>query len=178
MATHSKPTVTKVYDVADIVRQGVVDPRRTFPAIMRLASSADWKEREVAATILVEVGKKQPDQIIEEMILWADHADPNIRRAASEGLRGVARKEPEKVLPVLERLKADASIYVKKSVANVLRNAGNYHPEFTLNVCGAWASVKNPHTDWIIKDALRKLKATYPERVDDIVSALSPRTAK
>jgi 3-methyladenine DNA glycosylase AlkC len=162
--------VTKVSDVKGIVQQAATDPQRTFPAIMELASSRDWKKREVAATILVEASKKKPAWIIEEMIRWADHSDPNVRRAASEVLRGVARKEPEKVLPVIEKLKADPNIYVKKSVANVLRNAGNYHPEFVLSICRAWASVKDSHTDWIIKDALRKLKETCTASVEEIIT--------
>ncbi|HEY0429034.1 MAG TPA: HEAT repeat domain-containing protein [Pyrinomonadaceae bacterium] len=142
----------------DIVRQAIDDPKQSFPVIMKLAMSEDWKEREVAATILVETGKKRPGQVIEEMFLWADHTNPNVRRTASEGLREIARRKPELILPILEKLKRDAHIYVKKSVANVLRNAGNYHPDFVLRICSEWAADKNPHTDWIIKDGLRKLR--------------------
>src|SRR4051794_39187127 len=114
--------VTKLSDVRDIVRQAIDDPQQSFSAIMELASSEDWKEREVAATILVEGSKKKLIEIVAEMILWADHPDQNVRRTASEGLRNVARKKPELVLPVIEKLKDDPNIYVKKSVANVLRN--------------------------------------------------------
>src|SRR5262245_8439767 len=122
--------ITKAADVKHLVANAISHPQEAFSAIMKLASSEDWQEREVAATILVEASKKKSGEIIEEMTLWAKHPDPNIRRCASEGLRGVARKNPELVLPVLARLKADPNIYVKKSVANVLRNAGNYHPDF------------------------------------------------
>jgi 3-methyladenine DNA glycosylase AlkC len=162
--------ITKLSDVTDIVRQAIDDPRQTFPAIMELASSEDWKEREVAATILVEGSKKKPDEIVAEMILWADHPDLNVRRTASEGLRAVARKKPELVLPVIAKLKDDPHMYVKKSVANVLRNAGNYHPEFVLRICGEWALGRNAHTAWIIKDGLRKLKAKYPGEVEEIIA--------
>jgi 3-methyladenine DNA glycosylase AlkC len=150
--------VTKLSDVKEIVRQVINDPKQFFPVIMKLAISEDWKEREVAASILVETSKKKPEQVIEEMFLWADHANPNVRRTASEGLRAIARKKPELILPILEKLKCDSNIYVKKSVANVLRNAGNYHPDFVLKVCAEWENEKNPHTAWIIKDGLRKLK--------------------
>lgn len=111
---------------------------------MDLAESDDWKERKVAATILVEVSKKNSGQVVEEMLLWAGHSNSHIRRTASEGLRYVARKNPELVLPVIEKLKNDSTSYVKKSVANILRNAGNYHPDFVLKVCGEWAADKNP----------------------------------
>src|SRR5687768_14516976 len=98
--------ITKLSDVPGMVRQTIADPHSSFPAIMKLASSDDWKEREVAASVLVEGAKKKPGEIIAEMILWADHQDPNVRRTASEGLRSVARKQPELVLPVITRLKA------------------------------------------------------------------------
>ncbi len=169
--------VTKASDVKHIIERAIYDPRQSFPAIMELARSEDWKEREVAATILVEVSKQKAGEIIQEMILWADHPDVNVRRTASEGLRDVARKNPELVLPVLTKLKGDPNTYAKKSVANVLRNAGNYHPEFVLKICEEWAAEGSPHTAWIIKDGLRKLKAKYPVKVEEIVASSSPRAA-
>jgi 3-methyladenine DNA glycosylase AlkC len=162
--------ITKVSDVRDLVKQAINDPRRSFPAIMKLAASEDWKEREVAASVLVEASKKKPGDIVAEMILWADHANPNVRRTASEGLRDVARKNPGVVLPVIAKLKADPNLYVKKSVANVLRNAGNYHPDFVLSVCTEWAKERNANTTWIIKDGLRKLRAKYPKQVAEIIA--------
>ena len=162
--------VSKLSDVSGIVKQALSDPRRSLPAILKLASSEDWKEREVAASILVQVSKKRPDDIVAEMIRWANHPNPNVRRTASEGLRYVARKQPQLVLPVIAKLRADPSTYVKKSVANVLRNAGNYHPEFVLSICTEWAKARDVNTAWIIKDGLRKLRATYPEEVARITA--------
>src|SRR5688500_20152193 len=86
--------ITKVSDVSDLLTQAREDPQGSFPAILKLANSEDWKEREVAATLLVEASKKKSDEIIAEMIRWADHSNPNVRRTASEGLRNVARKQP------------------------------------------------------------------------------------
>jgi 3-methyladenine DNA glycosylase AlkC len=86
-------------------------------------------------------------------------------------LKDVGRKQPELALPVITKLKADRILYVKKSVANVLRNAGNYHPEFVLKVCADWAKGKNSDTEWIIKDALRKLKADRPKEVAKIIAS-------
>jgi 3-methyladenine DNA glycosylase AlkC len=169
--------ITKLSDVADTVKQVIDNPQQSFPFILRLAGSQDWQEREVAATILVEGGKKKPDEIVAEMFLWANHPNPNVRRTASEGLRGVARKQPELVLPVIAKLKDDPNMYVKKSVANVLRNAGNYHPAFVLKLCEAWAHGRNIHTAWIIKDGLRKLRAKYPEKVEAIIGLSAQRAA-
>jgi 3-methyladenine DNA glycosylase AlkC len=161
--------ITKLSDVSDLLGQTRHHPQKCFPAILKLASSKDWKEREVAATLLVEASKKTPDDVVAEMTRWADHSNPNVRRTASEGLRDVARKQPELVLAVIAKLKADPNLYVKKSVANVLRNAGNYHPEFVLKVCADWAKENNPDTAWIIKDALRKLRVSHSQQVAKIV---------
>src|SRR6185295_3226003 len=144
--------VTKVSDVNELLTQARQNPQKAFPAILKLANSEDWKEREVAATLLVEASKKKADEIIAEMIRWADHSDPNVRRTASEGLRDVARKQPVLILPVVAKLKTDPNLYVKKSVANVLRNAANYHPQFVLKLCADWARGKYADTAWIIKD--------------------------
>ncbi len=125
--------------------------------------------REVAATCLVEIGKKRTDEVLQEMLLWADDSDPNVRRTSSEGLRDVARRNPDKVLPVIEKLKADGNLYVKKSVANVLRNASKYNPHFIFELCKKWALLDNPNTDWIIKDGIKKLP---PEQQKEIMSLL------
>lgn len=161
---------TKVSDVKNIVKKGSVNPKAAFPEIRKMAESADWKVREVAATALVEISKKKSAEVIQELVHWASDKDPNVRRAASEGLRDVARKNPESILHAIEKLKADSNIYVKKSVANVLRNAGRYKPEFVLALCKKWAAAKNPDTNWIVKDGLRKLKATHAKEVREIVS--------
>ena len=167
--------VRKVADVADLVAKGKDEPRRALPAVRRLAGSRDWQAREVAATVLVEISKKQADAVIEAMLVWAEDADVNVRRAASEGLRHLARVSPERIVPVLDQLMADESQYVKKSVANVLRNASKRHPEFVLSLCRRWSRSGNPHTHWIIRDGLRKLKETDPQAVDKIVAELRGR---
>jgi 3-methyladenine DNA glycosylase AlkC len=108
--------------------------------------------REVAATALVEISKKQPDRVLAEMLIWSTDRDSNVRRPASEALRYLARKHPADALPVLENLKADSNLYLRKSVANVLRNAVNYNADFVLNVCSRWAALRDTNTNWIIKD--------------------------
>lgn len=164
--------ITKISDVKSLLGRAVGDLRSAIPEIRALAASEDWKEREVAATLLVEAGKKKPDEVVAEMFTWADDPDPNVRRCASEGLRGVTRKEPDIVFPVLAKLKADSDLYVKKSVANVLRNAGNYHADKVFDLCRKWATNANANTSWIIKDGLRKLKIKYPNEVEAILASL------
>jgi len=164
--------VTKVSEVKDIVKKGIVKPKAVFPEIKKMAENDDWKVREVAATVLVEISKKKVDEVIQEMMRWVDDSDPNVRRTASEGLRDVARKNPEKVSPVIEKLKSDSNIYVKKSVANVMRNASRKNPEFVLNLCKKWIILKDTNTNWIIKDGLRKLKESRPKEVDGILNLI------
>ena len=82
--------VTKVSDVKEIVKKGIANPRQAFPEIKALARSDDWAEREVSATALVEISKKQPDELIAEMLRWSKVQDPNVRRTASESLRHIA----------------------------------------------------------------------------------------
>ena len=164
--------VTKVADVRDLVNSGVANPRQVFPNIKALAKSDDWAEREVSATALVEISKKQPEKIVAEMLIWSKDRDPKVRRTASEALRHVARNHPANVIPILEHLKADSNLYVRKSVGNVLRNAGNYDPDFVLSVCSQWATLHNTNTNWIIKDGLRKLKTTRPAEVERILRSL------
>ena len=165
--------VTKVSEVKDIVQRGIKDPREVFPGIRKLAESEDWKVREVAATALVEISKKRRGEVIGEMLSWVEDKDANARGAAVEGLRDIARKDPEAVVPVLERAKADDSLYVRKSVANVLRNTGRKNPHFVLDLCRRWAGLRQPNTNWVIKDGLRRLKNSHPEKVREILEGLT-----
>ena len=162
----------KIADLPHLVPKGRADPNAAFPEIRSLAASASWQEREVAATALVEIGKKQANAVVGELLRWARDPDPNIRRAASEGLRDIARKTPDAVVPVLELLRSDPALYVRKSVANVLRDAGKRHPVFVLDLCRSWAAVGDAHTDWVVKDGLRKLRESEPEEVERIVGSL------
>ena len=75
-------------------------------------------------------------------------------------------------MSVIEKLKADNDLYVKKSVANILRNASKRNPEFVLRVCNKWLTLKNPNTQWIIKNGLIKLKESHSEEVNAILNLL------
>ncbi len=164
--------VTKVSDIKEVVRRGRSDPKSAFAELKQLAAASNWQTREVAATALVEIGKTDQDAVVREALRWAKDRDPNVRRAASEGLRGIVKVDPDAVRPVLELLRGDSELYVKKSVANVLRNASAKHADFVLHLCGQWVRSYNRDTQWIVKEGLRKLRATRAREVEKILRSL------
>lgn len=164
--------IAKIQDIKGLLSRGRLEPDAVFPEVKRLATSDQWQTREVAATALVEIGKRHPAAVLEITRRWAKDRDANVRRTASEGLRGIVTVDPEAVRPVLETLRADTELYVKKSVANVLRNASAKHPDFVLALCMQWVHSGSPHTLWIVKDGLRKLKASRPRDVARVLGAL------
>jgi 3-methyladenine DNA glycosylase AlkC len=164
--------IVKIQDIKPMLVRGRADPAAVFAELKLLAASEHWQTREVAATAMVEIAKRHPDAVLREAGKWAKNRDANVRRAASEGLRGLVRLNPEAVRSIIEILRADPELYVKKSVANVLRNASGKHAEFVLGVCRQWARSPNPHTRWIVKDGLRKLKASMPREVETVVRDL------
>lgn len=158
-------------DVKDLIARGRLEPRSVFGEVRALAASDRWQTREVAATALVEIGKRQPDAVLREARAWASDSNANVRRAASEGLRGLVTKDPEAVGRVIELLRADPELYVRKSVANVLRNASGKHADWVLALCREWSRSANPHTRWIVKDGLRKLKVSRPDEVAAVLES-------
>jgi 3-methyladenine DNA glycosylase AlkC len=166
--------IAKLQDIKGLLGRARIDPDAVFPELKRLAASDQWQTREVAATALVAIGKRHPAAVIQVARVWAKNRDANIRRAASEGLRGIVKADPEAVRPVLEALRADPELYVQKSVANVLRNASGKHPDFVLDVCRQWARSSDPHTKWIVKDGLRKLKVSRPRDVAAVLGSQAP----
>ena len=164
--------ILKVQDIKSLLARGLVEPKAVFPELRRLAASDQWQTREVAATALVAIGKRHPAAVVREARRWAKEGDANVRRAASEGLRGIVKVDPQAVRPVLETLRADPELYVKKSVANVLRNASGKHPDFVFSVCRQWARSSNPHTRWIVKEGLRKLKEVRPRDVTAVLGSV------
>lgn len=165
----SRTMPTKISDVAELVKRGRSDPESVFGELKRLAASAEWQTREVAATVLVRIAEKHPDAVIKNALRCAKDRDPNVRRAASEGLRGIVKTHPDDVASVISLLREDSELYVKKSVANVLRNASIKQMDFVLALCRTWVRSSNPHTRWIVKDGLRKLAAT---RTSDVARIL------
>jgi hypothetical protein len=52
------------------------------------------------------------------------------------------------------------------------RNASGKHPELVLSICRHWSRSSNPHTGWIVKEGLRKLKESRPRDVSAILEIL------
>lgn len=165
--------IKKIADIKPLMVEGRHNPSAVLPRLRVLAGSTSWQEREVAATALVELTKRHPDVVLSAAAKWARARDPNVRRGASEGLRGLVQRDPERVRPVLEALREDSALYVKKSVANVLRNATRTQPDFVLRVCAEWAQSMNPHTRWIVRDGLRRMKAIRPSDAARILASVS-----
>jgi 3-methyladenine DNA glycosylase AlkC len=164
--------IGKIQDIKGLLARGRLEPDAVFPELKKLAGSDQWQTREVAATALVAIGKRHPAAVVHQARTWAKDRDANVRRAASEGLRGIVKVDPEAVRPILETLRADPELYVKKSVANVLRNASGKQPDFVLGLCRQWARSSDPNTRWIVKDGLRKLKASQSREAAAVLSSL------
>jgi 3-methyladenine DNA glycosylase AlkC len=166
--------IKKIGDIKPLLLEGRQDPAAVMARLRALAASASWQEREVAATALVELAKRHADAVLAAVAKWVRARDANVRRAASEGLRGLVQRDPERVRPILEVLREDSDLYVKKSVANVLRNATRAQPDFVILLCGEWAQSTNPHTRWIVRDGLRKMKTVRPSEAARILASLAP----
>ncbi len=162
--------ITKVSEVKNIVEKGIKNPQDVFPEIKKMAESNDWQIREVATSVLVEIGKKKRVEVIKEMEEWARSLDANIRRTSIESLRYVCRLDPEAVLPILERLKSDNALYVEKAVAHILREISKKNPDFVYNLCQQWTSLKNKNTFWIIKDGIKKLSIDEQKELKSLLN--------
>ena len=90
--------IVKIRDIKELLARGRIDPGAAFPEIRALAASDRWQTREVAATTLVEIGKRHATAVLRQARLWAKDKDPNVRRAAAVVIR--ARQTPR---PRVER---------------------------------------------------------------------------
>ncbi|MDB6154540.1 MAG: alkylation repair enzyme [Chthoniobacteraceae bacterium] len=113
------------------------------------------------------------------MEAWSRDSDEAVRRLASEGSRPRLPwsfrlqslvEDPSPTAAILENLKADPSLYVRKSVANHLNDITKDHPGWVLDRLEKW-SLKNPHTAWIVKHALRTLIKKGDQRALALIGA-------
>lgn len=109
--------------------------------------------------------RRDPERLMQQMLLWAHSDNHHVRRLASEGCRprlpwAMAlpefKKDPSPVLPVLEHLKADASEYVRRSVANNLNDISRDHPALVLDIARRWLGACD-ETDRLVRHACRTL---------------------
>ncbi|HAT42147.1 MAG TPA: hypothetical protein DCS87_10565 [Rheinheimera sp.] len=113
----------------------------------------------------------EPQATLQQLLLWSQHPDEHLRRLASEGSRprlpwGQAlplfKREPWHTWPILQNLLQDPSLYVRRSVANHCNDISKDHPDWLLDRLESLYGT-HPHTDWIIKHALRDLlKKRHP----------------
>lgn len=64
--------VTEVEEVKNLVELRIERPDEAFPEIKQMPQSDDWKVREVAATCLVEMCRKRPQEVVAEMTAWVE----------------------------------------------------------------------------------------------------------
>ncbi len=111
--------------------------------------------------------RKYPEASLKIIEKWAKSPNFHLRRLASEGLRpklpwasklDTFIENPAPVFRVLEWLKEDEILFVKKSVANHLTDWLKVNREAVLPLIDRWKNSANPHTQWIIKRATRKIQ--------------------
>lgn len=108
--------------------------------------------------------RKYPTKMLAVCTKWAKSKNFHLRRLASEGLRPklpwapkleVWNDNPKPIFAILELLKEDEVKFVKKSVANHLRDWVKVNPKEAKKLITDWSKLKNEHTKWILKHALR-----------------------
>lgn len=111
--------------------------------------------------------RKYPEASLKIIEKWAKSPNFHLRRLASEGLRpklpwatklDTLIENPAPVFRILEWLKEDEILFVKKSVANHLTDWLKVNREAVLPLIERWKTSANPHTQWIIKRATRKIQ--------------------
>ena len=111
--------------------------------------------------------RKYPESSLNIIKQWAKSPNFHLRRLASEGLRpklpwasklDTFIENPAPVFQILELLKEDDIAFVKKSVANHLTDWLKVNRERVLPLIERWKTSDNPHTQWIIKRATRKIQ--------------------
>ena len=111
------------------------------------------------------------EKTLSEMEKWSEDENNHVRRLASEGSRprlpwsfklDKVIQNPKTTSKIIDALKSDKDLYVKKSVGNHLNDISKDHPEYLLDTLSTW-NLKNKHTNWIVKRAIRTLvKAGHP----------------
>ena len=56
--------IAKIHDIKELLARGRIEPEAVFAELKRLAASNQWQTREVAATALVEIGKRHPAAVL------------------------------------------------------------------------------------------------------------------
>jgi len=114
--------------------------------------------------------RKYPKKTLKVMKRWAKSNNFHLRRLASEGLRPklpwASKLDtfidiPGPVFEILEILKEDPVKFVRKSVANHLTDWLKVNPDATVPLIRRWRKSDNEHTQWIIKQATRRVEVRF-----------------
>jgi 3-methyladenine DNA glycosylase AlkC len=110
--------------------------------------------------------RESPQKALGHLKKWAQSDNFHLRRLASEGLRpklpwapklDTFVTNPGPAFEILEILREDPVKFVQKSVANHLTDYLKVNPEPIRKLIKQWQKSDNPHTQWIIKHATRKI---------------------
>jgi 3-methyladenine DNA glycosylase AlkC len=142
------------------------DFKKVIKEITPFADDAHFGVREIAWMAVRPMIATDIEASIKELTPWTKSKSENLRRFASEATRprGVwcahipaLKENPELGMSIIEPLKEDNSKYVKDSVGNWLNDAAKTAPDFVRALCHRWSAIPSPHTQYIIKKAMRSL---------------------
>jgi 3-methyladenine DNA glycosylase AlkC len=151
------------YAVAEIHKH---DFKKLLKEITPFADDPHFGVREIAWMAVRPMIANDIESAVVFLVQWTESKSENLRRFASEATRprGVwcahipaLKENPQLGISIIEPLKEDTSKYVKDSVGNWLNDAAKTAPDFVRALCHRWSSLTSPHTQYIIKKALRNL---------------------
>lgn len=110
--------------------------------------------------------REHTEATLNMMRSWAQSRNFHERRLASEGSRprlpwatklDLFVQNPDPIFEILSFLKEDTVRYVGKSVANNLTDYLKVNPDAARALLNEWSRSANPHTQWIVRHATRKI---------------------
>jgi 3-methyladenine DNA glycosylase AlkC len=161
---------------SDVVRQWVcyaVNDPSLFTSLedrlghtLPFASDANMSVREAAWMAFRPHLAQSLQPGLELLASLSRSEDSNIRRFAVEVSRPRSvwgahilqlKKDPNPAAPLLENTRSDPSKYVRLAVGNWLNDASKTRADWVRDTCARWQTAMNPHTDFIVKRAMRSL---------------------
>jgi 3-methyladenine DNA glycosylase AlkC len=161
---------------SDIVRQWVcyaVNDPSAFRSLedrlgqtLPFASDANMSVREAAWMAFRPHLAQSLQSGLELLSSLSRSEDPNIRRFAVEVSRPRSvwgahilqlKRDPNPAGPLLENTRSDPSKYVRLAVGNWLNDASKTRSDWVHDTCARWQKAMNPHTDFIVRRAMRSM---------------------
>lgn len=161
---------------SDLVRQwacyAVNDPlipsplRERLERTLRFAADANMSVREAAWMAFRPYLAQNLGPGLNLLTSLVHSESANVRRFAIEVSRprsvwgthiGQLKRDPNQAGALVESTRRDPSRYVRLAVGNWLNDASKTRPDWVSDTCARWATETHPHTDFIIKRALRTI---------------------